>query len=135
MEDWERRRLSILWFTGITLGWMILCYIAWVASGCKPFMPYISDFDLFKGYAFIKIKTYDQIKTINSTLGVNKVLRVEDKIPQVSEDIIKMIKRQIKEFNLDAKLLFNIFNGRLPGMLFLEGREIARGKNKLPFPC
>ena len=48
MEDWERRRLSILWFTGITLGWMILCYIAWVASGCKPFMPYISDFDLFE---------------------------------------------------------------------------------------
>lgn len=63
----------------------------------------IADFDLFKGYAFIKIKTYDQIKTINSTLGVNKVLRVEDKIPQVSEDIIKIIKRQIKEFNLDAK--------------------------------
>ena len=48
MEDWERRRLSILWFTGITLGWMILCYIAWVASGCKPFMPFISDFDLFE---------------------------------------------------------------------------------------
>ena len=27
---------------------MILCYIAWVASGCKPFMPFISDFDLFE---------------------------------------------------------------------------------------
>ena len=46
MEDWQRRRLAILLFTGITLGWMILCYIAWVASGCKPFMPFISDFDL-----------------------------------------------------------------------------------------
>ena len=48
MEDWQRRRLSILLFTGITLSWMILCYIAWVASGCKPFMPFISDFDLFE---------------------------------------------------------------------------------------
>ena len=48
MEDLQRRRLSILLFTGITLGWMILCYIAWVASGCKPFMPFISDFDLFE---------------------------------------------------------------------------------------
>ena len=48
MEDWQRRRLAILLFTGITLGWMILCYIAWVASGCKPFMPFISDFDLFQ---------------------------------------------------------------------------------------
>ena len=48
MEDWQRRRLSILLFTGITLCWMILCYIAWVASGCKPFMPFISDFDLFE---------------------------------------------------------------------------------------
>tara|TARA_B100001094_G_C18008651_1_gene708966 strand:+ start:111 stop:854 length:744 start_codon:yes stop_codon:yes gene_type:complete len=48
MDDVYRRRLSILLFTGITLGWMILCYIAWVASGCKPFMPFISDFDLFE---------------------------------------------------------------------------------------
>ena len=48
MEDWQRRRLSINFFTGMTLGWMILCYIAWVASGCKPFMPFISDFDLFE---------------------------------------------------------------------------------------
>jgi hypothetical protein len=48
MEDWKRRRLSVILFTGITLGWMVLCYIAWVASGCKPFMPFISDFDLFE---------------------------------------------------------------------------------------
>ena len=48
MDQIERRKLAIKLFGGITLSWIILCYLAWILSGCKAYMPFISDFDLYQ---------------------------------------------------------------------------------------
>jgi hypothetical protein len=53
MEQRQRKRLSVQIFTGITLTWLILCYLTWVGNGCKAFMPFISDFDLYQPGDFL----------------------------------------------------------------------------------
>lgn len=53
MEQHQRRRLSVQIFTGVTLTWLILCYITWISNGCKAYMPFISDFDLYQPGDFL----------------------------------------------------------------------------------
>ncbi len=53
MEQRQRKRLSVQIFTGVTLTWLILCYLTWVGNGCKAYMPFISDFDLYQPGDFI----------------------------------------------------------------------------------
>ena len=53
MNQRQRKRLSLQIFTGVTLTWLILCYLTWIGNGCKAYMPFISDFDLYQPGDFI----------------------------------------------------------------------------------
>ncbi len=44
----RRRRRLVVGFVTWTLGWMIACYVDWLAKGCRWFFPFISDFDLYE---------------------------------------------------------------------------------------
>ena len=48
MDDVDRRLRAVQLFTAVTLFWLFGCYVSWVASGCRPYMPFISDFDLYE---------------------------------------------------------------------------------------
>ncbi|MCH1422291.1 MAG: Frag1/DRAM/Sfk1 family protein [Candidatus Poseidoniaceae archaeon] len=48
MRASQRRRLVIVSTVVITTLWLAAGYITWVMNGCKAYMPFISDFDLYE---------------------------------------------------------------------------------------
>ena len=48
MNTVQRRRLSLLLMVGSTCLWLIAGYVTWIWNGCKAYMPFISDFDLYE---------------------------------------------------------------------------------------
>ena len=48
MEHVQRRRLAILSMVGATSLWLCLGYGTWLMNGCRAWLPYISDFDLYE---------------------------------------------------------------------------------------
>lgn len=48
MDTVRRRRLAIFLMVSFTLAWLIAGYATWVWNGCKAYMPFISDFDLYE---------------------------------------------------------------------------------------
>lgn len=48
MTHAERRRLAILSMIGATSLWLVLGYATWLMNGCRAWLPYISDFDLYE---------------------------------------------------------------------------------------
>lgn len=48
MRTSARRRLALLLTVGFTTLWLAAGYITWIMNGCKAYMPFISDFDLYE---------------------------------------------------------------------------------------
>ncbi|MBT60108.1 MAG: hypothetical protein CMA63_00965 [Euryarchaeota archaeon] len=48
METTQRRRTAILLMVVFTMVWLIAGYATWLMNGCKAYMPFISDFDLYE---------------------------------------------------------------------------------------
>lgn len=48
MDHVKRRRLAILTMVGATSLWLVLGYATWIMNGCRAWLPYISDFDLYQ---------------------------------------------------------------------------------------
>ena len=48
MRTPARRRLALVLTVGFTTLWLAAGYITWVMNGCKAYMPFISDFDLYE---------------------------------------------------------------------------------------
>jgi len=97
-----------------------------IAQGFKPYFPKVNlgflgkiDLkDLFPGYAFVKCDSFLNLSAIDSTRGVKKVMRVQNKIPTIQDQVIQSIKKQIasiedfhkkkKEFEVDDRVLINL---------------------------
>ena len=48
MEHMPRRRLAVLTMVSVTSAWLVLGYATWIMNGCRAWLPYISDFDLYE---------------------------------------------------------------------------------------
>ena len=48
MEHMQRRRLAIRTMVSATTFWLVLGYATWIMNGCRAWLPYISDFDLYE---------------------------------------------------------------------------------------
>lgn len=48
MENSFRRRIAIGLTVGFSLLWIGAGYLTWIQNGCKAYMPFISDFDLYE---------------------------------------------------------------------------------------
>ena len=60
--------------------------------------------DLFLGYGFIKFTEWGKLVYVNSIIGVSRVLRINNLIPQLADSAIEDIKKQYKILIID--LLF-----------------------------
>lgn len=60
--------------------------------------------DLFSGYAFVQLNNKSNLSAVNSTRGVSKILRVGEKIPIITDEVIQNIRLQIKSYNDDYYL-------------------------------
>ena len=64
-----------------------------------PFNGKIITKDLFPGYGFIKFTKSNKLVSINSTMGVSRVMGINDSIPQLADSVIAIIKKQLKDLN------------------------------------
>ena len=55
--------------------------------------------DLFPGYAFVKLSEGSHFSSINSTKGISKILRLNDRMPLLKDSVIIKIREQIKQLN------------------------------------
>lgn len=78
-----------------------------VNQGIKTFFPKITyrlnnkviTKDLFPGYAFIKLPQLATLASINSTRGVSRLMCINELIPELSDSVIKKIKKQLEDLN------------------------------------
>lgn len=97
-----------------------------IAQGFKPYFPKVNvrhngkldTKDLFPGYAFVEHDRFSKLLSIDSTRGVSKVMRIQNKIPTIKDQVIQNIKKQIssieglqkkkKGFELSDRVLINL---------------------------
>ena len=48
MDHLQRRKTAILTMVISTTTWILLGYGTWLMNGCRAWLPYISDFDLYQ---------------------------------------------------------------------------------------
>jgi len=55
--------------------------------------------DVFLGYAFVKVKDFRKLGTINSTYGVSKILSISGRVPSLGNNVILNIRDQVAQYN------------------------------------
>ena len=90
--------------------------------------------NLFPGYAFVKIESWDQLLPVSSTRGVARIISFSGKIPTMHKSIISEIKNKLSSISIshEKKPIKKDDNVIINASLFdgLEARVIDTLKKK-----